>query len=148
MLTRAGAQVDNNLDNIVGKAANSLSEEGDDAVRMSIRESLSEAEQQLAGDIEHVGKNLSMADLERAAGQNATNGLNISAELITGANRVFNSALDNLAKGITGAYDIFARRGNTDKLTELMNAIGDKVSKGTDKDALIRQYRGAITSAY
>ena len=142
-------QVDDGLETTVNKVTSAVSDAGDDEVRQTIKavaDTGEEVGEQTLGDaVEKLGKNLSMDDVERAAGEAATDGTRISDTIVNAASRVYNNALDNLAKGITAAYDGFARLGNTTKLQGLLDAV-NKSSGSDDKAAVLRAYRQAVAS--
>ena len=151
----AETQVDEGLDKAIDSMADSISDSGSDAVKRTISDAAQEGEEQLAGDLENIGKNMTKEEIERAAGEATTDGINLSDKLQTFARRVFDGAVDNIAKGIVKTYDALTVSGNLGKISELVSQLTGKGAKELSqetRDQLISQYRrlvarGAVADA-
>lgn len=143
----AETQVDEGLDKAIDSMADSISDSGSDAVKRTISDAAQEGEEQLAGDLENIGKNMTKEEIERAAGEATTDGINLSDKLQTFAKRVFDGAVDNIAKGIVKVYDAMTVSGNLGKISELVSQLTDegaeKLSQET-RDQLISEYRRLV----
>ena len=151
----AETQVDEGLDKAIDSMADSISDSGSDAVKRTISDAAQEGEEQLAGDLENIGRNMTKEEIERAAGEATTDGINLSDKLQTFAKRVFDGAVDNIAKGIVKTYDALTVSGNLGKISELVSQLTGKGAKELSqetRDQLISQYRrlvarGAVADA-
>lgn len=151
----AETKVDEGLDRAIDSMADSISDNGSDAVKRTISDAAQEGEERLAGDLEHIGRNMTKEEIERAAGQATTDGINLSAKLQTFAKRVFDGAVDNIAKGIVKTYDAMTVSGNLGKISELVSQLTSKEAKKLSQETreqLISEYRrlvarGAVADA-
>lgn len=151
----AETKVDEGLDKAIDSMADSISDSGSDAVKRTIADAAQEGEEQLAGDLENIGRNMTKEEIERAAGEATTDGINLSDKLQTFAKRVFDGAVDNIAKGIVKTYDAMTVSGNLGKISELVSQLTGKGAKELSqetRDQLISQYRrlvarGAVADA-